>query len=100
MDAFGKIQACASGATSPSNDGPEQDAGHHLAHDLRLREARAHEPDEPARRQDDGELEEELQDEVGGRHRRGVYRARARARAAFFRPRSRPSTTPSAAAGR
>ncbi len=57
----GNSAACADGATRPSSDGPEQDAGDHLADDSGLADARHQAADRPADDQDDGELKEETE---------------------------------------
>ena len=43
---------------------PEEHAGDHFRHDLRLAETRRDRADQPAEKQDDGELEEELDREI------------------------------------
>ena len=48
----------------PEKRRAEQHAGDHFRHHLRLAKARGHRPDQPAEKQDDGELEKELDGEV------------------------------------
>ena len=49
-----------SGGSPAEERRPQQEARHHLGDDLRLSQTAGEGPDEAARREDDGELEQEL----------------------------------------
>jgi hypothetical protein len=56
------------GSDEPEETGAKHDAGDHLAHDLRLVQAREQDPHHPAQRQDECDLSEQDQDEVKAVH--------------------------------